>query len=486
MLGNNRPPAPGAAASALNAAGAGEGPPAAAEVAAEEEKRVWKKEPLFRIPSELGLALQSFTEHNTRSKYNKHDVPFQCEVVLGPIKETVRTCWLCGFPIQHLTLLRDETRKLIFSVATPMLDRATCDHVLPVKLAHAILELLYITEDPAHSELLHTEYEYAHNFCNIYKSDEYFVTLPKGSRNLCNLRVKYDILNQVLRRIFYTQRGDPNSAQYSGVKTIYKGEERTFPNIVQAYCFTSDPEAFLADKDKFYRQRWFPSVKRMIIQKILRLIDYVKAADGCSTPSEGTFYKNVPTRLLEGRPNVPKGFKGPSVGRLKGEVAARAESLRRHPSFENILELIPEERRIIPFSAPPYNRYFVDKKQLGPLNAPNVPPGKKPTRKKKTNKSPLESVEAARAENALAAAGAGPAAAEARANFIEAVADEVAADEVAAAPGEPVLVVERALPRLRLPRLERVNDFPPNNNVGLELVGGRRKLRKTRRRKKRM
>lgn len=446
----------------LEAAGAE--PPAA-------EKRVWKKEPLFRSPSELGLALESYTEHHSRAKYNKHNVSFQCEVVLGPTKGTVRTCWLCGFPIQHLTLLRDELSKPVFSIATPMLDRATCDHVLPVKLAHAILELLYITQDPVHSDLLHTEYEYAHNFCNIYKSDEYFVTLPKGSRDLCNLKVKYDIVNQILRRIFYTQRGDQNSTQYSGVKTTYKGEEITFPNIVQAYCFTSDPEGFLKDKDRFYRQRWFPSMKRLILQKIENLIRYIKTADGCGTPSPGTFYKNVPTRLLEGRPALPFGMKGPSVERLKGNVAERAGTLRREPSFERLLALIPEEKRILAFSAEPYNRYTVDITKLGPTNAANVPAGKKTTRRKKTNRSPLESAEAVRAENALVAAGAGPAEPEARANFIEAVAAEVAQDEAAAPVGqEPAAAfLDPALVQL-----------------GLELEGGRRrrKGRKTRRLKK--
>ena len=449
----------------------------AEEVAvAEPEKKVWKKQPLFRIPSELGMALETYTEHGTRSKYNKHNVSFQCEVVLGPVKGTVRTCWLCGFPIQHLTLLRDERDTPVFTVPSPMLDRATCDHVLPVKLAHAILELLYITKDPAHSELLHTEYEYAHNFCNIYKSDEYFVTLPLRSRNLCNLRIKHAIIYEVLRRNFYKQRGDPNSSQYSGIKTTYNGAEITFPNLIQAYCFTSDPEAFLENKDLFFRQRWFPSVKQMIVQKIQNLIVYIKAADKCGTPESGVFYKNVPSRLLEGKPNVPKGFKGPSLHRLEGATANRARGIQRRPSFESILEALPAENRVIAFSAEPYNRYTVDITKLGPLNATSNIGESKPKATRRKKRVVFESAAAVEAEgafvNAVNARGAGAGVVEdARGDFVEAVAVELHAEELEAPEG--------AAPRLFLPRLERMNNFPPkNNNLGLPLQGGRRMTRR--------
>jgi hypothetical protein len=456
-----------ALANAVNAAGAG------AAAAAAPEKKVWKKEPLFRIPSELGMALETYTEHGTRNKYNKHAVTFQCEAVLGPVKGTPRTCWLCGFPIQHLTLLRDKMNKPVFSIKSPMLDKATCDHVLPVKLAHAILELLYITEDPTNSALLHTEYEYAHNFCNIYKSDEYFVSLPLGSRNLCSLEIKHDILNQILRRIFYKQRGDPNSSQYSGVKTVYKGQEITFPNIVQAYCFTSDPEAFLEDPNRFFRQRWFPSAKEMITRKIENLIRYVKATDGCAKEEPGLFFKNIPTRLLEGRVNLPKGFKGPAIHRLKGAPARRVAGIQRSPSFENILAATPIEKRIIAFSAEPYNEYTVDVRKIGQNSISNANLiDKKPRTRKKSNKSVLESPAAVQAENAMAAfaaagAGAGPVVAEARGNFVEAVAMELNADRLAAA----------ALPEPLVENAPVVH--APNGNEGL-FFGGRRH-RKTRR-----
>ncbi len=485
MSGNNRSPSEvaGVPNFALAPAGAlAPNAPVAPEAA--PEKKVWKKVPLPRSPSELGLYLKAFTEEHTRGKYNKHKVSFQCEAVLGPVKGTVRTCWLCGFPIQHLTYLRDRTGKPVFNIATPMLDKATCDHVLPVKLAHAILELLYITEDPKHPALLHTEYEYAHNFCNIYKSDEYFVSLPLGSRDLCSLEIKDDILNRILKRIFYKVRGTPESSQFSGITTEYGGKTLFFPNIVQAYCFTSDPEAFLASKKRFFEERWFPSIKAMIVRKVENIIQYVKEADGCLTPEQGRLFKGAPDRLLAGRENLPKGFKGPSVHHLEGPSARRVKRLQRTPSFEMILATTPDERRVKAFDAPPYNGYRVDIGKLGTnSNSSNSNSEKKrKTRRKKSNENDFESAEVVRAENAMnaaldaAGAGAGPAAAApflaARGDFVAAVADELAAEaadnDVFAAREDAELEAAVALP----------NAVPRNNNLGLPLNGGRRRFRR--------
>jgi len=496
MSGNNRSP-PGVAGVpdfALAPAGA-VAPNVPPPPGAEPEKKVWKKVPLPRSPSELSLHLKAFTEEHTRAKYNKHKVSFQCEAVLGPVKGTVRTCWLCGFPIQHLTYLQDRVGKSVFNLATPMLDKATCDHVLPVKLAHAILELLYITEDPTHPALLHTEYEYAHNFCNIYKSDEYFVSLPLGSRDLCNLEIKHDILNRILKRIFYKVRGTPESSQFSGITTQYDGRTLFFPNIVQAYCFTSDPEAFLASKRRFFEERWFPSVKSMIVRKVENIIRYVKEADGCLTPEPGRLFKGAPDRLLAGRENLPKGFKGPSVHRLEGATARRVKRLQRAPSFEMILATTPEELRVKAFDAPPYNGYSVDIDKLGSNSNSsnnNSEKKKKTRRRKKTNEDEFASADVVRAENAMGAAlnaagaGAGPAAAApflaARGDFIQAVADELAAeaaDNEALAVREDVELGAAAALPVALP-----DPVPRNNNLGLPLDGGRRRFRRSKKTRK--
>ncbi len=481
MSGNNSPPRGIAGVPDFALAPAGALPPeapAAPEVAPAQEKRVWKKVPLPRSPSELGLYLKAFTEEHTRGKYNKHKVSFQCEAVLGPVKGTVRTCWLCGFPIQHLTHLQDRRGTPIFKIATPMLDKATCDHVLPVKLAHAILELLYITEDPTNPALLHTEYEYAHNFCNIYKSDEYFVSLPLGSRDLCRLEIKDDILNRILKRIYYKVRGDPNSSQFSGVTTEYNGRTIFFPNIVQAYCFTTDPEAFLANKHRFFHERWFPRIKAMIVRKVEHIIQYVKQADGCLTAEPGIVFKGAPDRLLAGRENLPKGFKGPSVHRLTGNTARRVKRLQRAPSFEDILALTPREERLIAFSAEPYSGYRVNKAKLGSnsnSSNSNSETKKKARRKKKHENNEFNSRDIVRAENAMnaalnaAGAGAGPVEAaaapflEARGDYIAAVADEMAAE---AAEDDDDVGNNNAVP------------VDNNNNLGLPMDGGRRRWKR--------
>jgi hypothetical protein len=373
-----------------------------------------------------------------------------------------------------------------------MLDKATCDHVLPVKLAHAILELLYITEEPVNPALLHTEYEYAHNFCNIYKSDEYFVSLPLGSRDLCGLEIKHDILDRILKRIFYKVRGTPESSQFSGVTTVYNGRTIFFPNIVQAYCFTSDPEGFLASKRRFFEERWFPSVKAMIVRKIENIIQYVREADGCFTPEPGTLFKGAPNRLLAGRENLPKGFKGPSIHRLEGVTARRVKRLQRTPSFETIVASTPEELRVLAFNAEPYRGYHVNSKKLGSnSNSSNSnSEKKKKSRRRKTsneNEEEFESETVVRAEAAMnaalnaagAGAGAGAAAVARSAPFLAARGDyiQAIAEELAAGVAENDAEAEPAAASAPV-----VNAPAANNNVGLPM-GGRRLRTKTRKQK---
>jgi hypothetical protein len=257
---------------------------------------------------------------------------------------------------------------------------------------------------------------------------------------------------------------------------VYNGKTLFFPNIVQAYCFTSDPEGFLRDKNRFFRQRWFPSMKQMIIRKIQNIIQYVKEADGCLTAEPGSLFKGAPDRLLAGRENLPNGFKGPSVTRLKGNVARRVSRLQRAPSFETILAATPEEERIIAFTAEPYRGYSINVDKLGSNSNSNS--AKKKSRKKKgvneNDDEDFESENVARAENAMnaalaaAGAGAGPAPfLEARGDFIEAVAQELAAEELANAA------------RNRAEEEGEFNAPAPeehqNNNVGLPLEGGRRR-----------
>jgi hypothetical protein len=360
-------------------------------------KSGWVKDSIKRSPSYLGMALKEFTAHDTRNLYEKHSVPFQCEVVLGPVGKN-RTCWLCGFPIAHLTSLKDAAGNRIFQMPivggqeNTVMDRGVCEHVLPVKLGHGILELLYLTKDPTYEKLLHTEYEYAHNFCNMYKSDEYFVTLPEDSTNFCDLDIKEEVLDEVLRRIFYTRRGSKGSKQSSLVTARHKGQVLEFPNPVQAYCFSTNTAEFLADPDKFYREKWFPKTKAMILEKMNRVIAYVKEADNCeaNNNTKGSHFRGFETRLREGVPALPRGLKGPSLETLEEKNPVEFERvgrLQRSPSFNEILAA-HTNTRLVPFRSPSFSGYAVNM-----ANSPRSRPSSRGSRGK--SKSPAAVEEAA-------------------------------------------------------------------------------------------
>lgn len=383
----------------LNAAGAGAGAPSPPV-----ERPHFKQPPLFRTESYLGTELGKFhynKEHPEtyavnypeirerfphgihRSFYEQHEAPLQCDVILGPANQEGRVCWLCGFPILGITSLQDEGGNPVFFQKTPGLDKGSCDHVLPVKLAHAVLKILHLEKlenlsDPIANKLLHTEYEYSHFFCNAYKSNEYFVTLPLGSRDLCSLEVKEEIIDGILKRIFFTRRGDPKykvnapnssapkkkrKSQDSLVTTEYDGNTYEFRNIVQAYCFTNDPEAFLKSDYKVYRA-WAAKVKPLIIEKMKRVIQYIKEADGCGTNAPGKVLSGFTERLLTGTNEIKTyGLKDPKVTSLKGPQAKFMRRFQRMPSFENILATT-KFRPLPAFTAPPYNRY----KMVRPLS----------------------------------------------------------------------------------------------------------------------
>jgi hypothetical protein len=328
-----------------------------------KEKSKFVREKLFRSPSELGRHLQEYTKHDTRKLYEQHNVSFQCEAVLGPFSKG-RTCWLCGFPIEHLSSLKDSSGNYVFRfdgkrTQNKMLDRGVCEHVLPVKLGHGILELLQLEEkvpgeNPALDKLLHTEYEFAHNYCNFIKTDEYFVTLPLGSTDFCNLQLKDDILDQVLSQIFHKQRGSKGSQQSSLVWTNHGGEKLEFKNIVQAYCFTMNTKAYKEDPEKVFKEVWFPKVKARIVDKINRVISYVKEADNCLTTNNtrGSHFRGFQKRLEEGSKLLPRGMKGPSFEKLAPKYKAKISALQRSPSYENILAATPESERLLPFRSP--------------------------------------------------------------------------------------------------------------------------------------
>lgn len=411
----------------------------------------YKPELIARSPSFLAKALKNYTESGTRDLFERHAVGFQCEAVIGPVGKG-RICWLCGFPIANLLALRNDANKPVFTVDTPMLDRAVCEHVLPVKLGHALLELLYLARDPVYGTLLHTEYEYAHNFCNMIKGANYFATLPLGSTNFCDLSINEDVVNEFLRLNFYTQRGAPGSSQYSLVTTFYKGREIEFINPVQAYCFASNPSEYLADSDAFYRDKWFPRAKKLIMDKMNRLVSYIKEIDNCAknNNSRGLHFSGLESRLRTGLPALKRGLKGPTPATLEQKFPEEFErykkvlALQRQPSAEELLQGYTNEERLLPFRTPSFSGYTMSESNLLPRSRPSSAETKKSkgSRKSKSNKSSNESARVSPVSPEEAAL-----AAERNAGLAALAADEA---EV-----EAEVAVEAAPARVLRPRLSR-------------------------------
>lgn len=314
-------------------------------ISSNNEKRFYKVRPKstepFVLPprrtnTQLAYSLVTHTESGKRKSYEPHNVHFQCQTVLGKFDHATHICWLCGFPIEQLLAKG-------YTLDNPMLDKATCEHVLPVKLGHGVLEILYLMrEQPLYEKLLHTEYEYAHNHCNYIKGDEYFITLPLGSTDFCNLAIHEKRIDDILGHIFYSARGGghSNSKQSSLVKTVYKDKKYSLANPVQAYCFSANPEEFLENYNAVKRN-WATHMKKLIMEKMRRLIGYIKEVDHCiekNNIEKGKHYSAFVNRLKTGIPALPKGKRSA----LPGKVTTR------RPSISNISEAYMSNS-LIPF-----------------------------------------------------------------------------------------------------------------------------------------
>ena len=355
----------------------------------------YKPKLIERAPSFLTKALKNFTESGTRGQFERHSVEFQCKTVLGPVGPN-RICWLCGFPIGQLLLLQNDKKKRVFNLYYETLDKGTCEHVLPVKLAHGLLELLYLGRDPIYEPFLHTEYEYAHNYCNFVKAHNHFISLPLESTDFCDLTVPEGVVDEFLRMLFYTQRGAKGSSQYSIVTTTYKGNTYEFINPVQAYCFATNPTEFLADPDAFYSDVWFPRTKKLILDKMNRLIGYIKEFDKCASENltvRGSHFRGLETRLREGLPPLARGLGGPQPNFLESKFPKEFKryqnivKLQRMPSAEALVKTYKNNERLQPFRTPSFSGYTMNISRLfkSPGSRPSSRETKKGKRTKKTN-----------------------------------------------------------------------------------------------------
>jgi hypothetical protein len=234
----------------------------------------------------------------------------QCESVLPPINTYPEVnhelfgrysgfarCWLCSFPVGHTSFLRYLQQNPIGRPIIPItslafaawtyksgsakyssssrvrdapdndiFDRATCEHVLPVKLAALTLGLAQVRSIGLD---VHTEYEYAHNYCNYVKNKTYFITLPLTDRTFDNLTVNPAKITSFVDSLIYEARGE--GAQFMDGRVSVNGQ--VFSNIVQAYLYIAQRSD--AANTAIYKNL----IIRAITERTQRVIDRMKVID---------------------------------------------------------------------------------------------------------------------------------------------------------------------------------------------------------------
>jgi hypothetical protein len=258
----------------------------------------------FRQLTGLEATLESMKK-TSRKDFETAGVQKQCESVIGS-SDTDTICWLCGFNIDFINNINIFSQGRITSkVKTPMLDKASCEHVLPIKLAYTLTTLYQekelSTPPPNFDEVLHTEYEYAHNLCNYAKLDNYFLTWEdfyKG-RDFCSLIINEEKIKEFLTKLLnYTRGGE----QKSIIKLTFPGTEPTeVPNLVQAnlmiYAYNTNQNWFDPEIKRKIIEQWMARRLAVIKFKIEGLIEYIKNADDCGGPLQGRWSQSMAERM---------------------------------------------------------------------------------------------------------------------------------------------------------------------------------------------
>jgi hypothetical protein len=256
------------------------------------------------------------------------DVHKQCKAVIGdPDGDTL--CWLCGFKTNSVLARTPPEWKPI--IITPMLDNYTCEHVLPIKLAFPLLGLYspraLIKPPHLYAELLHTEYEYAHNLCNFFKNDKYFVTQPNPD-NLCSIQINEAKIDEFLDKLpthrmhgqresyitFNFPAGIWPSAPYAFSHTINNLVEANL--IIDAHH--KDKNWFnISDRAEVIND-WKSEMKSLITAKMQSLVDIIKEANNCGGKQQGRHqehvnaarngFKAITTSELSPPPSAAPGF----------------------------------------------------------------------------------------------------------------------------------------------------------------------------------
>jgi hypothetical protein len=246
----------------------------------------------------------------TRDEIEEENVMEQCLNVLKPPVIGKTVCWLCGFFVQGLP-----------NPSTPpnyrwsaFMDQPVCEHVLPVRLASLITGLYSSAggfSKIGSEKLLHSVYEYAHVLCNLAKSNSWFITKPDKTRpSYCDLEVSEEKINLFLERLYYFTSSPTGRYPYSIYPTensyelevdrydsgIYSREgtsgSKHSDNHVQYYVKQTYSSIY-GDDEEAMKKAWMTRQKEIILEKMKRLVDYIKAHDRCGMDDEGFLYEQT-------------------------------------------------------------------------------------------------------------------------------------------------------------------------------------------------
>jgi len=138
-------------------------------------------------------------EHNCRDVYEPSGPETQCNNTIGEFKN--QACYICGFDI-----LPEQ--------GPPAFFYRTCEHILPIIQAVFFLDLYRGSEKntitPEQLSLLKLEYSWAHQSCNMVKSDDsYLCTVLDGKFPTWVYSEKN--IRQILTNIYNTDSYNPGS-----------------------------------------------------------------------------------------------------------------------------------------------------------------------------------------------------------------------------------------------------------------------------------
>ena len=148
---------------------------------------------------------------NCRKAYEPSNPETQCNNTIGPF--TDQPCYICGFPITP-----EEPEPSFFY--------STCEHILPIIQAIFFLDLYRGSDKnlltPEQLSVLKLEYAWAHQSCNMEKSDDsYLCTALDGKFPTWVYSEKN--IRQILTNIYTTKSWNPGSDKIQSFINHYKG-----------------------------------------------------------------------------------------------------------------------------------------------------------------------------------------------------------------------------------------------------------------------